>query len=81
MLWLWQSPLAVAPSRLLAWEPLYATGAALKRQITKNKKTKKIKNIGIIPVRYYHLILILSQNSKTFYGCRINESMNKEIIF
>ena len=34
---LWCRPAAVAPIRSLAWEPLYAMGAALKRQ----KKTKK----------------------------------------
>ena len=30
LLWLWGSPAAVAPVRPLAWEPSYATGAALK---------------------------------------------------
>ena len=33
--WLWRRPAAVAPIRPLAWEPLYATGAVLKRQKTK----------------------------------------------
>ena len=33
--WLWWRPTAVAPIHPLAWEPPYATGAALKR---KNKK-------------------------------------------
>ena len=32
---------AVAPVRPLAWEPTYATGAALKSKITKKKKKKK----------------------------------------
>ena len=36
LLWLWCRLAAVAPSRPLAWEPPYATGAALK----KNKKKK-----------------------------------------
>ena len=31
-LWLWCRPAATAPIRHLAWEPPYATGAALKRQ-------------------------------------------------
>ena len=31
-LWLWCRPAAVAPIRPVAWEPPYATGAALKRQ-------------------------------------------------
>ena len=37
LLWLWHKPAAKAPSRPLAWEPPYATGAALKR--LKNKYT------------------------------------------
>ena len=37
LLWLWRRPAAVAPIRLLAWEPPYAVGAALKRQKTINK--------------------------------------------
>jgi len=32
-LWLWHRPAAPALIRALAWEPPYATGAALKRQI------------------------------------------------
>ena len=36
LLWLWYRPEATAPIKPLAWEPSYATGAALKRQ--KNKK-------------------------------------------
>ena len=30
LLWLWYRPAATAPIRPLAWEPPYATGAALK---------------------------------------------------
>ena len=36
LLWLWRRPAAVAPTGPLAWEPPYATDAALKRQ--KKKK-------------------------------------------
>ena len=32
LLWLWRRPAAVAPIRPLAWEPPYATGAALKKE-------------------------------------------------
>ena len=39
LLWLWHRPAAVAPVKSLAWEPPYATRAALK------KKFKKIKNL------------------------------------
>ena len=38
LLWLWHRPAATAPIRLLAWEPSYASGGALKRQ-KKKKKT------------------------------------------
>ena len=31
LLWLWCRPAAIAPIRPLAWEPPYATGAALKK--------------------------------------------------
>ena len=36
-LWLWCRPMARAPVRLLAWEPPYAAGAALKRKSIKKK--------------------------------------------
>ena len=38
VLWLWCWSVAIAPTGLLAWEPPYATGAALKRQKTFKKK-------------------------------------------
>ena len=38
MLWLWHRPSVIASIRPLAWEPPYATDAALKRQKTKKKK-------------------------------------------
>ena len=37
LLWLWRRPAASAPIRLLAWEPPYAVGVALKKQQTKVK--------------------------------------------
>ena len=37
LLWLWRRPTAVARVRPLAWEPLYATGSALKRQKQTNQ--------------------------------------------
>ena len=46
-LWLWRRPVAMAPIRLLAWEPPYAEGAALekaKRQT--NKQANKQKTIS-----------------------------------
>ena len=47
LLWLWCRPAAAALIRPLAWEPPYATGAALKRQ-----KTKKIVRL-IIWMSYF----------------------------
>ena len=41
LLWLWCRPAAVAPIRPITWEPLYATGAALKRKKKKDRKRKK----------------------------------------
>ena len=35
LLWLWCRPAAVAPIGPPAWEPPYAAGAALKKQINK----------------------------------------------
>ena len=38
LLWLWSRPVAIAPIRLLAWEPPFASGKALE----KDQKKKKI---------------------------------------
>ena len=40
LLSLWCRPAAIAPIHLLAWEPPYATGSALKRQ-----KKKKVSDL------------------------------------
>ena len=40
LLWLWHRPAVTALIQLLAWEPLYAAGVALKRQKTKKKAVK-----------------------------------------
>ena len=68
LLWLWRRPMATALIRLLAWEPPYATGAALKRKnkikqtpqrrphiLSKKKKRKEKEN------QLYIYILILFQ--------------------
>ena len=41
LLWLWCRPAAIAQIRPLAWEPPYATGAAVKRQRKKGKKGER----------------------------------------
>ena len=60
LLWLWHRPVATAPIKPLAWEPPYATGAALKR--TKDKKKKKERKENgpgdvITPCLVYYLSL------------------------
>ena len=40
ILWLWHRLAATAPIGLLAWEPPYAAGAALKRKKKKERKNK-----------------------------------------
>ena len=57
MLWLWCGLVATAPIRPLAWEPPYATGAALEK--TKNKK----QNFFQLP-DFKITILIMSQEIK-----------------
>ena len=44
LLWLWCRPEAAALIQPLAWEPLYAVGAALKSKEKKKKTGKKSKN-------------------------------------
>ena len=44
LLWLWRWPAAVAPIQLLAWEPPYAVGAALKK---KQKKKVAFRKCGL----------------------------------
>ena len=41
LLWLWHRPAATAPIGPLAWEPPYATGAALEKAKGQKKKKKK----------------------------------------
>ena len=48
LLWLWHRPAVVALIRPLAWEPPYASGAALKRQ-------KDQKKMQVITTVMYHL--------------------------
>ena len=43
LLWLWRRLATTALIGLLAWEPPYATGAALKERPKKKKKKKKRK--------------------------------------
>ena len=42
LLWLWHRPAAAALIRSLAWEPPYATGAALEKKKKKQKNAKGV---------------------------------------
>jgi len=44
LLWLWRRLVATAPIRRLAWESLYAAGAALEKAKRQNKKQKTNNN-------------------------------------
>ena len=48
LLWLWHRLVATAPFRPLAWEPPYATSAALKN---KNKKQTNKQKREFIPLK------------------------------
>ena len=50
--WLWHRSAAVAPIRSLAWEPLYATGPALKK-----KKKKSVLSAGDMLFDYSCFVL------------------------
>ena len=69
LMWLWLRPAATAPIRLLAWEPPYASGAALKGQKTKDKKKKK--KIKKIRLNAFKMLLsyseIMSPHFKAIY--------------
>ena len=43
LLWLWCRPAVTAPIRPLAWEPLYAVGAALKSNKIKIKNSSNFR--------------------------------------
>ena len=45
MLWLWCRPVAAVPIRPLAWEPPYATNAALKKKQERKKEEKLLAQI------------------------------------
>ena len=42
LLWLWRRLVAIAPIRPLAWEPLYAVGAALEKAKRQKKEEEAV---------------------------------------
>ena len=51
LLWLWRRLVATAPIQPLAWEPLYAAGAALEKGKKKKKKERKETLNSKVPVK------------------------------
>ena len=71
LLWLWRRTAAVAPIRTLAWEPPYATGAALKRQEKKNLLTLAIFLWGAVVIHKLYsctLFILLFRAAAEAYG-------------
>ena len=66
LLWLWCRPVATALIGPLAWEPPYATGAALKGQKTKKEERKKERNP--ISLFYFFVFLPFSWATLVAYG-------------
>ena len=66
LLWLWCRPAAVAQIRPLAWEPPYATGAALK--MTKKKKRKRKKERKIATEEMVLCVLHLPEGRVCIWG-------------
>ena len=54
LLWLWHRPVATAPIRPLAWESLYAEGAALKDK-KKNNNNNNNNNNNLKTLEVQHL--------------------------
>ena len=65
LLWLWYRPAATVLIQLLAWEPPYASGVALKRHKDQKKKKKKTKNNITLSYLYSFYIFFL------FFVCHL----------
>ena len=73
MLWLGCGPAAVASIGPLAWEPPYATGAALK------SKKKKVSDLAEVPAedsKYLNLLISLLSISQTSLACSDPRSLD-----
>ena len=76
LLWLWCSPAATAPIRLLAWEPPYVSGVALKR--TKGKKKKKKRNLEVNVEIILNLVGFLFVWTSICHGCGPRKGKKKK---
>ena len=82
LLWLWHRPVATAPIRPLAWEPLYAAGAvqekAKRQKKKKKKKLPKLKkgvgtasaaqSMGAMVILFFFFFSRLFRAAPTVYG-------------
>ena len=58
LLWIWRRLVATAPIRPLAWEPPYATGAALEK--AKRQKEKNREGTQLAPNKYFFCLFAFS---------------------
>ena len=66
LLWLWCRLAAIAPIRLLAWEPPHATEAALEK--AKIPKTNKQTNQKPRNLKHYSHLLTILVRQKILFG-------------
>ena len=64
LLWLWCRRAAAAPMGPLAWEPPYAVGVALKRQMTKKRKENEVGAKIEVVTEITLFLLTFSWNAK-----------------
>ena len=70
LLWLWCRLATAAPIHPLAWELPYATGAALKRKKTKEKRKRECEDrwhLGWIKRREDKVLLITGENTESLF--------------
>ena len=76
-LWLWHRPAAVAPIRPLAWEPLYAADATLKRQTNKSKLLHG--NLLLLMTYIYCLVTLLEAKYRSMQNLLVFLFAKKKI--
>ena len=63
LLWLWCRPVTTAPIRPLAWEPPYASGAALEKA-KRQKKKKGARNVRVVEMSFIALQIMLPRKEQ-----------------
>ena len=83
LLWLWCRLAATAPIRPLAWEPLYAVGAALEKTEKKNTKYMPESACRLVPQRLPALsgwLCSRIQSRKTQAGLRAGMGWTRALL-